>query len=343
MALIATELHLLQITIYELIIMRIAFVGKGGSGKTTMSALFSLLVKEENIPLLVIDADINMHLPELLGIQEVFPKEMHISHPDAVKEIKTHLKGHNTRIKELSHFRKTTPPTKESNLIFINNKEDRIINSFSKKNGNLPLMIVGTYDSDDIGASCYHNNLSIFENILSHIVDKDEFVITDMVAGVDAFANTLHAQFDLLVLVVEPTKRGVEVFEQYKELALSAGIYDCLFIVGNKVRNVSDQKFIADHIPKEKLLGSLKESKYLRTKDQEGGQLDITKLEPENRILFETIFDKLRNTSNSNQDRLKKLWDLHRTYVAQDFIKERFGDLTNQIDETFNFNDYIKE
>lgn len=323
--------------------MRIAFVGKGGSGKTTMSALFSLLIKEKNIPLLVVDADINMHLPELLGIHEVFPKEMHISHPNAVKEIKIHLKGQNTRIKELSHFRKTTPPTKESNLIFISNKEDKIINSFSKKSGNLPLMIVGTYDTDDIGASCYHNNLSIFEIILSHIADKNEVIVTDMVAGVDAFANTLHAQFDLLVLIVEPTKRGLEVFEQYKELAISAGVYDCLFVVGNKIRNKSDQEFIENYIPKEKLLGSLKESEYLRTKDQEGGQLDVINLEPENNNLLEVIFDKLKNASNNNQARLNKLWNLHRTYVAQDFIKERFGDLTNQIDETFNFNDYIKE
>lgn len=323
--------------------MRIAFVGKGGSGKTTMSALFSLFVKDKNIPLLVIDADINMHLSELLGIQDVFPKEMHISHSDAVRQIKAHLKGNNTRIKEFSHFRKTTPPTKESNLIYIDNKEDIIIKSFTKKNGNLPLMIVGTYDTDDIGASCYHNNLSIFENILSHIADKNEVVVTDMVAGVDAFANTLHTQFDLLVLVVEPTKRGLEVFEQYKELAISAGVYDYLFVVGNKVRNDGDQEFIENHIPKEKLLGLFKESEYLRTKDQECGELDITKLELENIDLLEIIFDKLKNNSNNSQERLKKLWALHRTYVSQDFIKERFGDLTDQIDESFNFNDYTKE
>jgi CO dehydrogenase maturation factor len=323
--------------------MRIAFVGKGGSGKTTLSALFSLFIKEKNIPLLVIDADINMHLPELLGIQEAFPKEMYISHPDVVREIKTHLKGNNTRIKELSHFRKTTPPTKESNLVHISYPNDKIINLFSKRNGTLPLIIVGTYTTEDIGASCYHNNLSIFENILSHIADKNEVVVTDMVAGVDAFANTLHAQFDLLVLVVEPTKRGIEVFEQYKELGINAGIYEHLCVVGNKVRNKSDREFIEQHIPKEKLLGFLNESEYLRTKDQEGGQLDITKLEPENIDLLEIIFEKLNNSSSNNQERLHKLWDLHRKYVSQDFIKERFGDLIDQIDESFNFNDYIKE
>ena len=39
--------------------MRIAFVGKGGSGKTTMAALFSQLLKEEKVNnILSIDADI---------------------------------------------------------------------------------------------------------------------------------------------------------------------------------------------------------------------------------------------------------------------------------------------
>jgi CO dehydrogenase maturation factor len=252
------------------------------------------------------------------------------------------LKGTNNRIKELAEFRKTTPPTQESNLIFIDNPNDRVIGKFSKGSTTLPLMVVGTYDTDDIGASCYHNNLSIFENILSHTVDNKGVIVADMVAGVDAFANTLHAQFDMLVLVVEPTKRGLEVFQQYRELAIQAGTYGNLFVIGNKTRNQSDTNFIQSHIPQEKLLGFLNESEYLRTKDQEGGLLEIEKLEPENKGLLEVIFRKLQHVSGNHQERLKKLWNLHRTYVDQDFIKERFGDLTNQIDETFTYNDYIK-
>ena len=78
-------------------------------------------------------------------------------------------------------------------------------------------------------------------------------------------------------------------------------------------------------------------------KDQEGGALDISKLEPENVALLETVFEKLKKKSYDYQKRLEKLWKLHRRYVDQDFIQERFGDLTDQIDETFDFNDCSKE
>ena len=321
--------------------MRIAFVGKGGSGKTTLSALFAHYVNKK-YPVLAIDADLNMHLGGLLGIAEL-PIEKHISHPDAAKAIKTHLKGKNARIKDLAQFRKTTPPTAESNLIYLDDSEDPILVEFGSGNKNLRLLVVGTYDSEEIGASCYHNNLAILENILSHLVDSSGVVVTDMVAGVDAFANTLHAQFDLLVLSVEPTKRGLEVFEQYRKLAEEAGVYKSLFVVGNKVRSEADAEFIKQHVPAEKLIGFLKESEYLRQKDQEGGALNVDLLEDENKALLETIEKKLFSITPDHQKRLQKLYELHRRYVAQGFIADRYGDITDQIDETFNFDDYAKK
>jgi CO dehydrogenase maturation factor len=47
--------------------MRIALVGKGGSGKTTLTALLVCTLVAEGKTVLAIDADINQHLGVTLG------------------------------------------------------------------------------------------------------------------------------------------------------------------------------------------------------------------------------------------------------------------------------------
>lgn len=319
--------------------MKIAFVGKGGSGKTTLSALFALYTHaHESMPVLVIDADLNMHLPELLGFQAL-PYELHMSHPKASAEIKNYLKGTNERIGSLAAFRKTTPPGRGSQLVRVGSTNP-VLERYGTGSADFRAMVVGTYDTENVGTSCYHNNLAIAENLLTHLIDDAGVVVADMVAGVDAFANTMHAQFDLLVLAVEPTKRGIEVFEQYKVLAEAAGTEDGLFVVGNKIRSLEDVEFIKKYIPESKLLGYLHDSPYLRLKEQQGGILSIEQLEPENRVLLRVLYKKLIEMKSDSQARLEKIWELHKRYVGQAFIRDRFGDLTGQIDIGFRYDSY---
>ncbi|GAA4126965.1 hypothetical protein GCM10022416_01200 [Actinomadura keratinilytica] len=49
---------------------KVAFVGKGGSGKTTLSSLFIRHLAAEGVPVVAIDADINQHLGVALGMSE---------------------------------------------------------------------------------------------------------------------------------------------------------------------------------------------------------------------------------------------------------------------------------
>jgi CO dehydrogenase maturation factor len=316
--------------------MRIAFAGKGGSGKSTLSASFaSYLSKHTSKPVAVFDADLNMHIPELLGLGP-FPFEKHLSHPTVSRIIKTWLIGKND-ISELGAFRKSTPPARKSNILRIEELDASLISRFSLSRNNLFVFAVGTYQEEDIGASCYHNNLAIFENILSHTDDKNGYVIADMVAGVDSFAGTLHAQFDLTCLIIEPTKRSVEVYERYAELAEEAGVSPSIMVIGNKVRNGQDIDFISGHIPNEKILGYFYEDEHVRRIDQDGGHVDVDFLNHHNAQLMKALLEKLDSLPDGRQKRLENLWLLHKKYVLQPFIIERFGNLIGQIDTAFNF------
>ncbi len=315
--------------------MKIAFVGKGGSGKTTLAGSFLAYCENEGKRLLAIDADLNMHLAELLGFLEP-SQEKHISHPAAVERIKKYLIGENMRIASPAHFKKTTPPGKGSRLLRIG-QSDPILDHFAKRRDNTQFVVVGTYSEEGIGMSCYHNNLGILENMLSHTPAEDAVVVVDMVAGVDAFANSLHSQFDLMVIVVEPTRRSLDVFSQYLALAREAGVADTLIAVGNKVRSDEDRVFISTAIQCEKLLGFFSESSYLEAHDRIGGPLEIEKIETENKDLLALLFAKAESNIADPDARLAMLHALHRRYVSQPFIAERFGDLSGQIDPDFSY------
>lgn len=316
--------------------MKIAFVGKGGSGKTTMSVLFSQYASIEH-KVLTIDADINMHTASELGVNTDEIKIL--SDKETSLEIRRLLIGDNKRIESVSHFRKSTPPARGSKLIDITNNDDVFIEKYTKQiNQNLHLGVVGTYSESGISSSCYHNNLAIAENILSHTKNNQGILCADMVAGTDAFASTLYAQFDLIVLVVEPTKRSVEIFNQYLKLAKSAKVDHLLKVVANKIEDDDDIDFVKSFVG-DKLIASFEKSKHLKRVDKGVEKILYQKLETSSQQSLANIMDCLKTYSNKNNDaeRLERLWSAHRIYAGQDYVVRAVGDLSSQIDENFKY------
>ena len=313
--------------------MRIAFVGKGGAGKTTISTLFAQhLAKHESV--LAIDADINMHMAELLGIDTTSRPLLSEKQPS--EQIRDWLRGSNTRIPSNSHFKKTTPPSSESRLIRPNASDDWFIQKFSSVvSPRLRLVTVGSYSEDGIASSCYHNNLAILENVLTHTVD-DATIVADMVAGTDAFASTLFAQFDALILAVEPTRRSLAVFTQYEQLAAAGGVESSLRAVGNKVAGSEDEQFLRENLGSS-YIGSISHLSHIGRVDKGQEQLDVEQLDDVSRQTLQHIEAFARKQTIPMQQRLTHIWNLHKTYVAQAFVRERFGDLTSQIDTTFTY------
>lgn len=315
--------------------MKIAFVGKGGSGKTTASSLFAQY-QSESRPTLAVDADINMHMAELLANRQP-TKDQLISEKEPSEAIRTYLRGDNHRIQTNSHFKKSTPPGIGSNLVDITDAQDWLLNTYGQKITNtLSLITVGSYSEEGVASSCYHNNLSVLENVLSHTVDHG-VVVADMVAGTDAFASTLFSQFDMLVFVVEPTTRSIAVLEQYQRLAEHSGVADKLYIIANKIENDDDRAFIEVKVGKDKLVGYISRSTHLLRVDKGQENLDVHALDQEDQKVFTTLTGLLKKHTIPMQERLPRLWDLHKIYVNQGFVKDRFGDLTTQIDPSFEY------
>ncbi|MFF7765540.1 ATP-binding protein [Streptomyces massasporeus] len=281
--------------------MRIAFVGKGGSGKTTLSALFSRHLARSGAPVLAIDGDINQHLAEALGGEEVSapPLGAHLS------EIKKFLRGDNPRISSPEAMIKTTPPGRGSRLLRPLGDDD-LHGRHVGRAGGVPLMVTGEFDESDLGVACYHSKLGAVELYLSHLLDgPGEYVVVDMTAGADAFASGLFTRFDITFLVAEPTRKGVSVYRQYRDHAEQFGIR--IAVVGNKVTCEDDLLFLKEQVGDD-LLTHLVHSPWVRAAEQgrTGAGLDaLNSLEPHNRHAL-TVLREAVDSHPRDWDRLHR-------------------------------------
>jgi CO dehydrogenase maturation factor len=231
--------------------MRIALVGKGGSGKTTLAALLARRIAASGArPLLAVDADINQHLAVAVGAT---PRQAAAlpSLAGAVDLVKEYLRGDNPRIADPADVVKTTPPGRGSRLLRLA-EPSPVWDAAVRDVGGVPLLVTGELVGDDaderrIGTSCYHGKTGAVELVLNHLVDgPGEYVVVDMTAGADAFASGLFTRFDLTVVVCEPTLRSVGVWEQYTRYARDFGVR--IAVAGNKVEDADDVAFLRHHV-----------------------------------------------------------------------------------------------
>ncbi len=264
--------------------MKIAFVGKGGSGKTTISSLFCRFLASKNLPVLAIDADINQHMPAALGMSEyergnIPPLGLEVN------RIKEFLRATNPRISSNGAMIKTTPPGSGSRLMKFQEKNP-VYSYFEQSANGVRLMVTGPFSEDDLGTKCYHSKVGAVELLLNHMVDTDgEYVVVDMTAGADSFASGMFTKFDMTFLVVEPTVKALTVYEQYKQYAKEYNVE--LKVVGNKIESEDDLNFIKEKVGDD-LLAVISKSDYVK-KMEKGEFLDFIYIEPENIQAFEVM------------------------------------------------------
>ncbi len=220
--------------------MRVAFVGKGGSGKTTLSSLLIRYLAGQGLPVVAIDADINQHLAEALRTDGQPP-----ALGARLAEIKEYLRGGNPRISSAAAMVKTTPPGRGSRLLRPGGADPVHALAIGTPCG-ARLMATGPFDDDDIGVACYHSKTGAVELYLNHLADEPgEYVVVDCTAGAESFASGLFTRFDLTFLVCEPTRKGVGVWQQWARYAADYEVP--VAVVGNKVQGREDLGFLREH------------------------------------------------------------------------------------------------
>lgn len=316
--------------------MKIAFVGKGGSGKTTLSSLFIRHLAAAGAPVVAIDADINQHLGPALGLDEDQAAALPAM-GDRLPLIKDHLRGTNPRIASAETMIKTTPPGTGSRLVRISEPDaiyDACARPVELDGGAVRLMVTGPFTDADLGVACYHSKTGAVELFLNHLVDgPGEYVVVDMTAGSDSFASGMFTRFDMTFLVAEPTRKGVSVYRQYKEYARDFGV--TLKVVGNKVQGPDDVDFLRAEVGDD-LLVTVGHSDWVRAMEK-GRPPRFALLEDGNVRALETLRDAADATYGLRDwERYTRQMVHFHLRNAQSWGNERTGaDLAAQIDPGF--------
>ena len=219
--------------------MKLAISGKGGVGKTTLSALLAQAYADAGRHVLAADADPSPCLAGALGFPEELRKQLHpIAEMDELIEERTGAK-----------------PGTRGGFFTINPRVDDIPDRFSVTYRGVKLLEMGSVDLGGSGCICPES--AMLKTLFTHLLfRKDDVLILDMYAGVEHLGRATVDFVDAMIIVVEPTRRSLGTALQIKELAQDIGLQR-FWLVGNKVRNADEAAFLGAETPGIPLLGMM--------------------------------------------------------------------------------------
>lgn len=219
--------------------MKLAVSGKGGVGKTTLAGLLAQVYADAGRDVLAVDADPSPCLAGALGFSDDLRKKLHpISEMD-----------------DLIYERTGAKPGTSGGFFTINPRVDDIPERFSVKHRNVRLLEMGAVDLGGSGCICPES--AMLKTLFTHLLFReDDVLILDMYAGVEHLGRATVDFVDAMIVVVEPTRRSLGTAAQIKKLANDIGLTQ-LWLVGNKVRNNDEERFLYNETPDIPVLGVL--------------------------------------------------------------------------------------
>ncbi|MDP2778115.1 MAG: AAA family ATPase [Anaerolineales bacterium] len=232
--------------------MKVAITGKGGVGKTTLTALLAQAYADMERQVLAVDADPSPCLAGALG----FPSELRAQ----LKPI--------AEMDELIEERTGAKPGTIGGFFTLNPRVDDIPERFSVFHRGVRLLEMGSVELG--GSGCICPEAAMLKTLFTHLLfRKDDILLLDMYAGVEHLGRATVDFVDAMLVVVEPTRRSLGTAAQIKKLANDIGLKR-LYLVGNKVRNDDEAKFLENETPDIPLLGFLPADMKVQEADRLG-------------------------------------------------------------------------
>lgn len=156
----------------------IAMAGKGGTGKTTTSALLlKYLIENKMTPVLAVDADANANLNELLE------QDVRLTLGQIRRDIKSDIPSGMTRDQYM---------------------EMKIHQSLIEDTG-YDLMVMGQPD----GPGCYCAANQYLAMTMDRLAENYAYIIVDNEAGMEHLSRMNMREIDYLLIVSDPSARGI--------------------------------------------------------------------------------------------------------------------------------------
>lgn len=199
--------------------MKIAFAGKGGVGKTSFCAWTADWLARQGRNVWMVDADTALSLGQASGLAPDQLPEPLIRREDLVRE-RIHAGGFlnlNPDVGDLPEELAVDVPLGGAPVAGV-------------EPGRKRLLVMGAVTNAGGGCACDAN--ALLKALLAHVVmDRDEWVLVDLEAGVEHLGRGTVTHVDGLVVVSEPSMRALQTGAEVGRMAADLGLANQALVI----------------------------------------------------------------------------------------------------------------